>query len=264
MPTPTPRPGGGGAALAGAGVRRFAVAYVAEAATVRAAAPEAELILVLGAAQAADVPHMLRERIVPVVVSSAHAQELSAAAVAAGARLPVHLKLDTGMGRLGFVCPAELDQAAAVVRLPGLDDQGVCTHFAMVDRSGKPTAARGQAEKITASPADARRRGRPARCFRHMSSSRAASAAVPDCDQDDRPASDLATNGYGSADPAQRFATVPVLTGKTRVLQVKTVPAGFAVGLLRQLSDAGADRSGDVELRLYRRLPAHSATRAMS
>jgi len=215
------------AALAGAGVRRFAVAYVAEAATVRAAAPEAELILVLGAAQAADVPHMLRERIVPVVVSSAHAQELSAAAVAAGARLPVHLKLDTGMGRLGFVCPAELDQAAAVVRLPGLDAQGVCTHFAMVEPERKPTAARGQAEKFRqALPMLDAAAGR--RLFRHMSSSRAA-LLLPDCDQDAVRVG-ISLYGYGSADPAQRFATVPVLSWKTRVLQVKTVPAGFAVG----------------------------------
>ena len=100
------------AALAGGGVRRFAVAYVAEATAVRAAAPDAELILVLGAATAADVPQMLRDRIVPVVVSTDHAQALSAAAAALGRRLPVLRKLDTGLGRRGFVCPAELEAAA--------------------------------------------------------------------------------------------------------------------------------------------------------
>ena len=214
-------------ALAGAGVRRFAVAYVAEAAAVRAAAPDAELILVLGAAQAADVPRMLRDRIVPVVVSSAHAQELSAAAVAAGGRLAVHLKLDTGMGRLGFVVPAELEPAAAAARLPGLDAQGVCTHFAMVEPERKPTAAKGQAEKFRqALPALDAAAGR--RLFRHMSSSRAA-LLLPDCDQDAVRVG-ISLYGYGSADPAQRFATAPVLSWKTRVLQVKTVPAGFAVG----------------------------------
>ena len=215
------------AALAGASVRRFAVAYVAEAAAVRAAAPDAELILVLGAAQAADVPHMLRERIVPVVVSSAHAQELSAAAVAAGGRLPVHLKLDTGMGRLGFVVPAELEQAAAAARLPGLAVEGVCTHFAMVEPERKPTAAKGQAEKFRqALPLLDAAAGR--RLFRHMSSSRAA-LLLPDCDQDAVRVG-ISLYGYGSADPAQRFATIPVLSWKTRVLQVKTVPAGFPVG----------------------------------
>ncbi len=215
------------AALAGASVRRFAVAYVAEAAAVRAAAPDAELILVLGAAQAADVPHMLRERIVPVVVSSAHAQELSAAAVAAGGRLPVHLKLDTGMGRLGFVVPAELEPAAAAARLPGLDAQGVCTHFAMVMPSKKFESAHEQDEKFRqALPAIEAAAGR--RLFRHMSSSSAA-LHLPACDQDSVRVG-IALYGYGAAQKNRRFATVPVLQWKARVMQVKSVPAGFAVG----------------------------------
>ena len=215
------------AALAGAGVRRFAVAYVAEAVAVRAAAPAAELILVLGAAPAADVPQMLRAGIVPVVVSAVHAQALAAAAAALGRRLPVHLKLDTGMGRLGFLCPAELDQAAAVARLPELEIHGVCTHFAMVEPERKPSAAKGQAEKFRqALPVLDAAVGR--RLFRHMSSSRAA-LLLPECDQDAVRVG-ISLYGYGSADPAQRFATVPVLSWKTRVMQVKTVPAGFAVG----------------------------------
>ncbi|MGD9612157.1 MAG: alanine racemase [Kiritimatiellia bacterium] len=215
------------AALGAAGVRRFAVAYVAEAAVVRAAVPAAELILVLGAATAADVPLMLRDRIVPVVVAADQAQELSAAAAAGGRRLPVHLKLDTGMGRLGFVCPAEIPRAAAVARLPGLEVEGLCTHFAMVEPERKPTAAKSQAEKFRqALPLLEAAAGR--RLFRHMSSSRAA-LLLPDCDQDAVRVG-ISLYGYGSADPAQRFATVPVLSWKTRVMQVKTVPAGFAVG----------------------------------
>ena len=58
------------ASLGRADVARFAVAYVAEAAAVRAAAPAAELVLVLGAAGPAEVPRMLRERLTPVVVSA--------------------------------------------------------------------------------------------------------------------------------------------------------------------------------------------------
>lgn len=215
------------AALERAGVTRFAVAYVAEAAAVRAAVPGAELILVLGAACPADVPRMLRERITPVVVSAEHGRALAEAARAAGSRLGVHLKLDTGMGRLGFVCPAEIPLAAETCRLPGLDVQGVCTHFAMVEPEKKPTAARGQAEKFRqALPLIEAAAG--CRLFRHMSSSRAA-LLLPDCDQD-AVRMGISLYGYGAADPAKRFATVPVLQWKSRVMQVKTVPAGFAVG----------------------------------
>ena len=136
------------AALAGCGVRHFAVAYVAEAEAVRAVAPNAEMIVVLGATWPADVPRLLRSRITPAVVSQAHGEALAAAAVAAGGELPVHLKLDTGMGRLGFICPDELPTAAALTQLPGLSVQGVCTHFAMVEPERKPTAARNQVEKF--------------------------------------------------------------------------------------------------------------------
>lgn len=224
------------AALGRAGVGHFAVAYAAEAAAVRAAAPRAERILVLGAACPADVPRMLRDRITPVVVSAEHARALSAAAVVAGGRLPVHVKLDTGMGRLGFVCPSEMAQAADVCRLPGLDVQGICTHFAMVEPERKPTAARGQAEKFRqALPVLEAAAGR--RLFRHMSSSRAA-LLLPECDQD-AVRIGIALYGYGAAEADKRFATVPVLQWKSRVMQVKTVPAGFAVGYYASYKTAG-------------------------
>ena len=214
-------------ALARAGVSRFAVAYVAEAEAVRRAVPGAELILVLGAAAPAEGLRMLQGGITPVVVSAEHGRALSAAAQAAGGRLDVHIKLDTGMGRLGFVCPDETGQAAAVCRLPGLTVQGVCTHFAMVMPSKKFEAAHAQAGKFRqALPVLEAAAGR--RLFRHMSSSSAA-LHLPECDQDSVRVG-IALYGYGAALRNKRFTTAPVLQWKTRVLQVKTVPAGFAVG----------------------------------
>ena len=215
------------AAFAGAGVSRFAVAYVAEAEAVRRAVPGAAAILVLGAASPAEVPRMLHGGITPVVVSAEHGRALSGAAENAGGRLGVHIKLDTGMGRLGFVYPAEIDEAAAVCRLPGLAVQGVCTHFAMVEPEKKPTAARGQIEKFRqALPVLEAAAGR--RLFRHMSSSRAA-LLMADCDHDAVRVG-IALYGYGAAEAGRRFATAPVLQWKSRILQVKRVPAGFAVG----------------------------------
>lgn len=214
-------------ALFEAGVTRFAVAYVAEALDVRSAAPDARQILVLGVARGEDVPLLLARDITPVVVSSAHANELSQAALSAGGRLNVHLKFDTGMGRLGFICPSEIPQALEALALPGLDVQGLCTHFSMVEPQKKPTAARGQAGKFRhAVEAVERVAGR--RLFRHMSSSRAA-LLLPECDQDAVRVG-LALYGYGAAEGEGRFHTLPVLSWKSRVMQVKTVPADFPVG----------------------------------
>ena len=181
----------------------------------------------LGVAGPADVPRMLRDRITPVVVSAEQGRALSEAAVAAGGRLGVHVKLDTGMGRLGFVCPAEVGSAVEVVHMPGLEARGVCTHFAMVEPEKKPAAVRGPAEKFRqALPVIEAAAGR--RLFRHMSSSRAA-LLLPECDQD-AVRMGITLYGYGASEPDKRFATAPVLSWKSRVMQVKTVPAGFAVG----------------------------------
>lgn len=213
-----------------AGVRNFAVAYAAEAEEVRRVAPEAERIIVLGVVDPTDVPQLRQARITPVVVSLEQARVLSAAALdeeGNGAPLEVHLKLDTGMGRLGFVCPDDLAAAQEVLRLPGLRVTGVCTHFAIVEPVRHPEAAGGQRKKFAAAvEALERVAGRP--LFRHMSSSRAA-LLMPECDQNGVRIG-ISLYGYGSTDPELRFSTRPILQWKSRVMQVKRVPAGFAVG----------------------------------
>ncbi|MDR0993180.1 MAG: alanine racemase, partial [Verrucomicrobiota bacterium] len=201
-------------ALGRAGVRDFAVAYSAEASVVRSAVPQAERILVLGTAFAEDLPRLLQDGITPMVVSLEQAVQLSDAAWAAGRKtLPVHIKLDTGMGRLGFICPAELDQAAEVLQLPGLHVEGLCTHFAMVEPKRRPEAAQQQAQRFQQAAAVLEEQaGR--RLFRHISSSRAALLA-PDFDQDGARVG-ISLYGYGSADPGQRFFSRPVLQWKSK------------------------------------------------
>lgn len=213
--------------LRAAGVRHFAVAYPAEAEIVRREVPDAERIVVLGVATPADVPLLLHDRITPVIVSLDHARALSDAALAAGARLRVHLKLDTGMGRLGFVCPADVPAAAESLRQPGLDIEGACMHFAIVEPERHPEAAAGQAKKFAAAM-ETLEAAAGRRLFRHMSSSRAA-LLMPDCDQD-AVRIGISLYGYGSSRADGRFATQPILQWKSRVMQVKSVPAGFAVG----------------------------------
>lgn len=213
--------------LRSAGVRNFAVAYAAEAETVRREVPDAERIVVLGVVDPELVPMLMRERITPVVVSLEQARALSAAAVAAGGRLRVHMKLDTGMGRLGFVCPADVAEAVEAAKLPGLDVEGACMHFAIVEPERHPEAAEGQARKF-APAVEALEAALGRRLFRHMSSSRAA-LLMPECDQDGVRIG-ISLYGYGSPKAEGRFATEPILQWKSRVMQVKSVPAGFPVG----------------------------------
>ena len=81
-------------------------------------------------------------RISQTVFSLDYARELSLQAQKAGAEVDCHIKLDTGMSRLGFLCdPAHflqsMEQISEAVALPGLACTGIFTHFACSDEANE-------------------------------------------------------------------------------------------------------------------------------
>ncbi|MBR7082155.1 MAG: alanine racemase [Oscillospiraceae bacterium] len=119
------------AALLEAGCQYLAVATVGEAAELRENGIDAP-ILILGSTSAQDSDEVISRGLTQSLASFEDAARLSEAAVRAGRRVKVHLKLDTGMGRLGFVCRGgELDPIIEALSLPNLDFEGVFTHFAV-------------------------------------------------------------------------------------------------------------------------------------
>lgn len=207
------------------GVRWFTVAHTAEALELREAAGTARL-LVIGAPFAEEVPALLEHGARTTVVSLEHARALSAAAAARGRKLPVHIKVDTGMGRLGLLWPSAAAEAADILRLEGLDVEGICTHFARVE-SGEEDPARIQMERF-AGIAEAVDRAAGRRLFRHVSNSRAITLRPEwDCDGV-RPG--ILLFGYGASNDAGRVRTRPILEWTSRVVQVRRVPADFGVG----------------------------------
>lgn len=208
-----------------AGVRWFAVAYVEEALEVRAVLPDAR-ILVLGAAEPEDVPALQAHGIIPVVVGQEHGRALGAAAAAQGIRLSVHLKIDTGMGRLGVEWPEAVAAYRELAAHPGLDIQGVCSHFAASELD-HPAPAEQQAERFRRFEAQ-RKEIDSRELMRHLSNSRA-SLYFSDWDYDAvRPG--ISLYGYCCEDERMRFRTRPILQWKANVVRVKPVPAGYRVG----------------------------------
>ena len=71
------------------------------------------------------------------VFSAEYARSLAAEAQRTGVTVRAHLKVDTGMGRIGFSAVDDLDAAVdemdEVCRLPGLSVKGIFTHFAAAD-----------------------------------------------------------------------------------------------------------------------------------
>ena len=86
-------------------------------------------ILILGYADPTYAAVLAANDLITTCYSTEYAQALSAAAVKAGVKVKVHLKIDTGMGRIGFA----VRELEALYALPGLDICGVFQHFAVAD-----------------------------------------------------------------------------------------------------------------------------------
>lgn len=96
-------------------------------------------ILVMGYTHPQLTSALVDNNLTQTVYNSELAKAYSDAAEALGKRLNAHLKVDTGMGRLGFTCGRGRDpeeQMLRVLALPGLSCTGIFTHFAVSDVNG--------------------------------------------------------------------------------------------------------------------------------
>jgi alanine racemase len=209
----------------------LAVSLVEEGMELRAAGIEVP-VLVLGGYYHRCHSEVLEEGLTPVVYDRGDLERFSRAPVrrraslAADPRVEIHVKVDTGMHRLG-VPPADLgvalDQAAS---FPNLTVAGICTHFASADVAD-PAATRAQLGVFADALAVARARlGRP--LVVHAANS-AGAFRFPEARFDAvRPGVAL----YGAMPSAvvARPELEPVLTLKTKVMALVDVAPGEGVG----------------------------------
>jgi alanine racemase len=211
--------------LVSAGCEALAVATLEEAEELRAGGIAGPILLLEGVHQPGDSDAALELEATPVLTHLEALPPLEAAAERAGRSCPVHLKFDTGMGRLGFT----LDEVGAVLdrlaRTRRVECRGLMSHLADADDPDSPTPAR-QRERFSAVIAQAHSAGlRPD--WIHLDNS-AALAHGP------TPGTTAVRVGlllYG-ADPTLEggFALEPVMTLCTRVMHQKSVPKGTRIG----------------------------------
>ncbi len=91
-------------------------------------------ILVLGSLAAEQLEMCVTKDLVVTVYQWEQAQALSRIASRLQKTVRVHVKVDTGMGRLGIPVEQAVDFTAGLQRLPGVEVQGVFTHFATADQ----------------------------------------------------------------------------------------------------------------------------------
>ena len=123
----------GAAALAqtlrGLGVTRFAVATYEEAMELKEAVPDADILL-MGWIDPARLESAIANGIIMTVYSSKSAKEISCAGLRAGKKARGHIKLDTGLHRIGFD-PWDITELRGVMTLDGLSVEGLYTHLAL-------------------------------------------------------------------------------------------------------------------------------------
>ncbi len=210
-----------------AGVTWFLVSRMDEAAELREAVPDARILL-LGAVWPSDFDEVAASRITPVLVSEEQAEPLAEQARRRGITLSCHAKIDTGMGRFGFAWQTAAGTLARIQAAGGVRIEGVSMHFASAGRPSDSFAAL-QEERFRQVLSECERLGLCG-LFRHISNS-AAFIVHPQWDMDGVRLGIL-MYGYGGRLMGLRISTRPFLQWKTRVVQVKRVPAGFPVGYL--------------------------------
>ncbi len=127
-------------ALQKSGADCFAVSNIEEAIELRECGI-IKPILILGYTPVECVLELQKYNIIQCVYSLEYATALSQSAAANGVDIKIHIKLDTGMGRIGFDCRTyalcEIGDAIKAATMPNLKFDGIFTHFAVSDRTAK-------------------------------------------------------------------------------------------------------------------------------
>ena len=212
-------------AFAGAGCSTFGVAELREGVLLRQAGIEGEIYVTLGFPRE-RAEAILEQRLTPVVYDIDTARLLAALASAAGREVAVHLKVDTGMGRLGLL-PEEVDPfLAAIDGLSGVRVAGLMSHFPEADVAGSASTLHAIA---TFSEVCRQAKSRISGVC-HIANSGAV-LNFP-ASHADMVRSGIALYGYhpaGRCPDGPASALRPAMAVRTEVVQVKTLPAGSGV-----------------------------------
>ncbi len=211
------------------GADYLAVACLPEALELRRAGIECPN-LILGNTPPEDTSSMLWNDITQTVYDPALALEYSRRAQAQGARLRCHLKADTGMSRLGVLCdeshmPYAVNTLEGIARLPGLDCEGIFTHFADADTS--PAYSRMQLDRFETVLSALERRG-VTFAIRHCCAG-AATLNYPEAHMDMiRPGLPL-YGCYPAPSTKDKLAQTPEMELKPQIVTLRTLPQGTCI-----------------------------------
>ncbi len=207
------------------GCEFFGVAFAGEGARLREAGIQSPIV-VLGGVTPEEIEEVFRFELIPVVYDIETAGLLNKHAARTGKRRPVHVKIDSGMGRLGLLPE---DVPLFFRRFAALDNlflEGMLSHFA--ETYGEDSAFSEKQLSTFLHAVDTARKTGCSPVYTYMANS----AAIVDFRKSHfnlvRPG--LMLYGvYPESGLREKIRLDPVLSLKTRILQLKKVPPGFSV-----------------------------------
>ena len=217
------------------GASRLAVSMLDEAIELRHAGITAP-ILILSQIDKRRIPELLEHNITETVFSAEFAKSISEEALKTGQTARIHIKLDTGMGRVGFpAVPDSVPEILEIAGMPGLFPEGIFTHFATSDEPDNEYCERQFAKFMTMlGSLEARGLRFP---IRHVCNS-AAAMRFPEMHLDMVRAGLILYGMWpkGCPDAYKPIALKPVMTLKTAVIHIKNLSEGEAVSYGRHFT----------------------------
>ncbi|MDI3480965.1 MAG: alanine racemase [Tepidanaerobacteraceae bacterium] len=209
------------------GASYLAVAFLDEALQLRRAGITAP-ILILGFTPEEQFDKIIEHDITQTIYTVSSARELSRQAKEQGKKAKVHIKLDTGMSRIGFQTdPASIEDIKKLFFMENLEVEGMFTHFSKADESDK-SFTQEQFEKYMSVAEELEKAGYRIP-IKHVANS-AAVIELPHTHLDMVRPGIILYGLYPSDEVARsRICLKPVMTLKTRVSHVKVLDAGRAV-----------------------------------
>ena len=204
----------------------YGVATVDEAVELRKAGITTP-ILIIGYTASDDFEKLLDYDITQAVYDIAECRKLSDLAVSRGTKAKVHIKVDTGMSRIGFQADANgIEEASKLKDFPGLTIEGIFTHYAKADEMDKQYALK-QKERFLTFIKGLEDRGITF-ALKHIDNS-AGTMEMPD-EGFDMFRLGIVTYGLYPSDEIDKSVEIhPVMSLVAHVAHVKTVPEGRGV-----------------------------------
>ena len=214
--------------LEGLGVPYFGVAYLEEGLLLRQAGIRTP-ILVLGGILDNQIPLFLQNNLTLTASSVEKLGQIETAAAQLGLRAKVHLKIDTGMERIGvhYYNAHQLFEAALACQQAQVEIEGVYSHFANGDAADL-SHAHLQLERFLTALRFYEERGIPPPRLRHMANS-GGILQLPQAHLDMVRPGILLYGVYPSAEAKRTVAVRPALSWKSRVVYFKVVKPGHPV-----------------------------------